>query len=144
MKSPRDYTETMETNETLNSPLRLYYDGACHLCSREIEHYQKLNTGKLRFIDISHPGFERQQGFPSKKKLNKYFHVQLPSGEFVEGVDAFVEIWKRLPRYQWASKLAQNSLVHTAMSGGYKVFAEIRPLLPKKKRPACTNDHCPI
>ncbi|NQZ02746.1 MAG: DUF393 domain-containing protein [Bdellovibrionales bacterium] len=134
----------MSNTNTAEGPLKLYFDGACHLCTREVGHYQKLNNGSLRFIDISHPGFERQKGFPSTKKLNKYFHVQLPTGEFIDGVDAFIEIWKRLPQYQWAGRAAENKFLHKALSGGYRVFAEIRPWLPKKKRPVCTDDHCPI
>ena len=37
--------------------------------------------------------------------LNKYFHVQLTDGTFVRGVDAFMEIWKRLPGWSILEKL---------------------------------------
>ena len=131
----------MREHEPL-SPLTLYYDGACHLCSREIDHYRKLDTGLLSFVDISDPNFQREDSFPSYEDLNKWFHVQLPSGEFVGGVDAFIEIWKRLPRYRWAAQLSQISLVHGILSSGYRVFAEIRPWLPKKKSAPCSDGHC--
>ncbi|MEO0336276.1 MAG: DUF393 domain-containing protein [Pseudomonadota bacterium] len=127
-----------------DEPLKIYYDGVCRICSVEVNHYKRLNTGALSFVDISAPGFEREPGFPSTKRLNKYFHVQLPSGEFVDGVDAFIEIWSRLPQYKWAGKIAKTKAVHTALSGGYKVFAEVRPWLPKKKRPDCEEGHCPV
>lgn len=130
--------------ESHKATLTLYYDGACHLCSREVNHYKKLNPGTLKFVDISLPEFEPTEELPSADRLNKYFHVQKPDGEFVEGIDAFVEIWKRLPQYRWASRAANQPLVRKAMDAGYRVFAEIRPLLPKRKKQHCPGGFCPL
>jgi len=114
--------------------LKLYYDGACHLCSREIENYLKKDPEqKLMPIDISGPDFDAKTEGLDEAKANKYFHVKTKDGRILDGVEAFAAIWDCLEVFKPLSWLAKTSLGGFAMKSVYSVFAEIRPLLPKRK-----------
>jgi predicted DCC family thiol-disulfide oxidoreductase YuxK len=61
-------------------------------------------------------------------------HAKTNDGKLHTKIDAFVQIWKVLPKYHWLANLAKKNLVKKLMDAGYVVFAEIRPYLPKKKK----------
>jgi predicted DCC family thiol-disulfide oxidoreductase YuxK len=114
--------------------LKLYYDGACHLCSREIEGYLKKDPNQfLMPIDISGPDFDPEKDGIEVEKANKYFHVKKTTGEILDGVPAFAAIWDTLEILKPLSWFSKTSLGSFAMGSAYKVFAEIRPLLPKRR-----------
>ena len=128
----------------MKNKLTLLYDGACHLCSREIEHYrEKDHRGALRFVDISEPHFDPGEFDVGDKPIQRYFHVVTEDGQAIEGVEAFREIWKRLPELHWMARLSEPQVIRVPMKAAYRIFAEIRPYLPKKKTAACET-HCPV
>ncbi len=121
---------------------KIFYDGACHLCAREIDHYKKIDTeNRIEYVDIADPNFNALEEDLDPKMVNKYLHVKDKEGNPITGVDAFIEIWKELPQYNWLAKLAKAPLISPAMRIGYKIFAEIRPHLPKKKN-HCSSGAC--
>jgi len=124
--------------------LKIYYDGLCILCSREIEHYKKLRGAeKLTFIDITHPEFDAKKEGLDPMAVHKVMHVRTPDGKIHTRVSAFLEIWKILPRYQWAAPIASHFLVKPLLEIGYTLFAKSRPFLPKRKKDLCKDSpHC--
>lgn len=127
----------------MDKQLKIFYDGACFVCHTEIEIYRKHDTGKkLSFIDISLLNFDNQDMPVSKYHLNKYFHIQLPSGLYLNGVDAFMEIWKVLPKWRKLEKLTNNFIFKPMLKIGYFFFVYARPYLPKRRK--CTSDACKI
>lgn len=114
---------------------KVYFDGDCYVCSLEVDHYGK-NRGacQLDWVDITDQSFVPEREGLDSKRIHKVFHVRTASGELLEGVDAFREIWKNLPGYEWAYRISGFTPVRWAMMGGYEVFRRIRPYLPKKKR----------
>ena len=89
---------------------QFFFDGACHLCFREIEHYRKIEgSDTIEFIDISMAEFKAEQFGLDRAKVNREMHVKSPDGRLHVGVDAFIEIWKQLPRYQTWARLAQKN-----------------------------------
>ena len=124
--------------------LIVYFDGACHLCSREMEHYRRIDVdGRLELVDIAAPGFDaRAQGL-DPVQVQREMHVRLPDGEVRVGVAAFVEVWKRVPGFGLASQVAANPLLRPALEAGYWTFARlIRPVLPKRR--ACADGTCAV
>lgn len=115
--------------------LKIFFDGSCHICSREIIHYSKITPkGFFEFINIARPDFKPDLYQLDPKKVNQEMHVQLPSGEIKKGVEAFIAIWKEIPRYRWLAKLISLPLVLSISKIFYIIFARgIRPLLPKRK-----------
>ncbi len=112
----------------------VFFDGACHLCSREVGLYERADTvGKLNLVDISKPDFDAKAHGLDDARVNKHMHVRGPAGNTEVGVDAFVAIWKALGKYDWAVRAAKSPVLRPAMDLGYRAFARLRPYLPKRR-----------
>ncbi|MCJ8276391.1 MAG: DUF393 domain-containing protein [Bdellovibrionales bacterium] len=126
----------------MQEKLKVYYDGACHLCSREIDHYRKQkHSDRLHLIDISLSDFDAKAEGLDPKEVQKYFHIKTTNGEVVTGVAAFSQIWQTLEIFKPLEVLYRLPVSHQLMNLGYIVFAKVRPLLPKRN---CENGHCQI
>ena len=125
----------------VKTQLSIYYDGGCHLCSREIDHYRKKDTkGRLEFVDIENPSFDPKSLGVTKKQVHKFFHAKDAEGEIYVGVDAFIKIWQTLENYRGLARVANFWPVRSLLKVIYPIFAEIRPLLPRKK--SCESGQC--
>ena len=124
--------------------LKVYFDGLCPLCSREIDHYKsQAGAGSIDFIDITEASFSAEAAGLDPRRVHRRFHVR--SGSVVlDGVDAFREIWKLLPRYGWLARLTGYRLVKLFFVAGYELFALVRPLLPRKSRGCEGSPYCEI
>ncbi len=126
-----------------NQTLRVYYDGLCPLCSREIKHYRKQSVGeKIQFIDITLPDFKAKNEGLDPSFVHRVMHVKTARGEIKTGVDAFIAIWEILPRYQWLARLSKRPVVHFILGQGYIIFAHLRPFLPRKSRDCAQSPYC--
>jgi predicted DCC family thiol-disulfide oxidoreductase YuxK len=131
----------MSTPETFQ--LSVFFDGLCPLCSREIEHYRKLKgSSSIQWVDITRPEFDAVKEGLDPKLVHKFFHVKTQDGEIVAGVDAFIEIWKRLPSLKAWVELSRLPGVKSVMKAGYAVFAQVRPLLPRRSSKDCASGTC--
>jgi predicted DCC family thiol-disulfide oxidoreductase YuxK len=112
----------------------VFFDGACHLCSREVGLYERADSAcTLNLVDISKPDFDAKTYGLDEAKVNKHMHVRRPSGDTEVGVEAFVAIWEALGKYSWAVRAARSPVLRPAMDIGYRAFARIRPYLPKRR-----------
>ena len=88
----------------------LLYDGACPLCSREIELLRRLDKGRgrLGLVDITDSAFDARAYGSDLDALMSRMHGVLPDGRLVDGVEAFrraygavdrgwLLAWTRLP-----------------------------------------------
>ena len=77
----------------MNEPweIRILYDGACPLCSREIRFLERRdrNRGRIRFEDIARPGFDPMVYGRDVQQLMARIHGVLPDGSVIEGVEVF-------------------------------------------------------
>lgn len=123
----------------------VYFDGLCPLCSREIDHYRKARgSDHLRFIDITHAGFDAAKEGVDPVQVHQVMHVRDQNGKLATGVDAFIEIWKVLPGYNWAARLANRTVPRGLLTVGYYIFAKIRPYLPRKTADCSASPFCGI
>jgi predicted DCC family thiol-disulfide oxidoreductase YuxK len=123
--------------------LQVFYDGLCVVCSKEIEHYQKQKGSEnIEFIDIMKAAFKADSYGIDRDEVHRVMHVKKADGTFATRVDAFIEIWKVLPRYQILARLAQQNMFKIFLNQGYKLFAFARPYLPRKKSEECADDYC--
>ena len=121
--------EKVNSSETL----KVYYDGLCHLCSREINHYKRMRGSEnILFIDITTPDFKAEVEGLDPVLIHKSIHVRSRSGEILTGVNAFIGIWSELPALNFLVPLARLAPVHAVLKILYATFAAIRPLLPRK------------
>jgi predicted DCC family thiol-disulfide oxidoreductase YuxK len=119
----------------------IYYDGKCRICSAEMEYYRKIDrAARLGLVDISTPDFVAEGHGLDSKKVQKFMHARRPDGTLVTGVDAFIAIWDVIPGWRTMATVARSPLARPFLEMGYRLFAEVRPYLPKKK--SCDDNVC--
>jgi predicted DCC family thiol-disulfide oxidoreductase YuxK len=71
--------------------IKVLYDGACPLCSREIRFLEQRDRGRgaIRFEDIAAPSFDPRAHGMELRELMARIHGVLPDGTLVEGVEVF-------------------------------------------------------
>lgn len=133
----------METEQKL----KVYYDGLCVLCSKEMDHYKRQSgADNITFLDICSKDFNASEEGVDPIQVHKIMHVRRSDGSLALRVDAFIEIWSVLPKYKVLAKIAKNAFVHGGLSLGYAVFAKLRPFLPRNKASDACKDspYCEI
>lgn len=78
------------------------YNGACPVCSREIESYARYassNALALRFQDLHDPETQLAQLGLTPDAAAKRLHV-LKDGRLLSGVPAFAALWAEMPRFR--------------------------------------------
>lgn len=119
----------MSQSTDSNQPFVVYYDGACPLCSKEIETYRKAQGAEeLRWVDASHCDVETLgQDLDSRAALAR-MHVRDESGTLISGAAAFAAIWARLPKTRMLGRLMGTRPALWILEPGYTLFLKIRPL----------------
>ena len=121
--------------------LTIFYDGACIVCAKEINHYKaKDDRNLLDLVDISSSEFDASKFNLDPVKLNVHMHTMDNENNVFIGVDSFLEIWKRLNGYRILVPFFGSKILRPSMNFGYNIFAKhIRPRLPKRK---CADNTC--
>jgi len=124
---------------------QVFYDGACYLCSGEINHYRKKETTvPFEYVDISSPNFKAADHGLENEKVQLEMHVKCEDGAVKTGVEAFLEIWRRVPSYQKLAWALDREWIKPVLRVGYFCFARVRPYLPKKKGIHCESGTCGV
>ncbi|HAD05180.1 MAG: thiol-disulfide oxidoreductase [Desulfuromonadales bacterium GWD2_61_12] len=133
--------------ESPRFPLRIYYDGACSVCSREIEHYGRRDrAGRLLLVDISAAEFDPAPLGLSRDALMYQLHVIDTDGRIYRNVEAFWAIWQAFPAasgYGLLGRLVTQPLLNPLARLGYRAFARLRRYLPRREN-ACPTGSCRI
>lgn len=126
----------------MKNKISVYYDGLCHLCSREINHYRKMKgADQIRFVDITALDFDAAAEGVDPVKVHQHMHVRGADGQLHTGVDAFIQIWETLPNLKTVARFARLGPVHALLRVGYAGFARVRPWLPRKE---CAGPYCEV
>lgn len=110
----------------------VYYDGACPLCSKEIETYRKATgADELTWLDAANcDPSTLGEDLDSKAALAR-MHVRDENGDLISGAAAFAAIWARLPKTRWLGKLMGTRPVLWVLEPAYILFLKVRPLWRK-------------
>lgn len=75
-------------------PLTVYYDGACKLCSSEIDNIAaRDHADRLVLLDCNTPSFDYAElGVPKSVMLNE-IHARNYAGTWLRGVDVFIAMY---------------------------------------------------
>lgn len=116
-------------------PLIVFYDGACPLCRREIDHYMRRRGAEhITWIDIAENETLDSYGLDRQSAM-EVFHV-LDNRTWYLGASAFSRIWIRLPAYKWLAMILINLRLIPVLDSVYRKFAAWRI------RRRCDNDSC--
>ncbi|WP_240756880.1 thiol-disulfide oxidoreductase DCC family protein [Roseicella aquatilis] len=107
------------------TPVTVFYDGACPVCSREIAFYRgRAGAEALCWVDVSR---EAPAGLDRAAALAR-LHARLPDGRLVSGAAAFAEIWRRVPGFRRLGRLVAWGPVAPLAEAGYRAFLRLRRL----------------
>jgi len=99
-----------DTNET-----HVLYNARCPVCRAEIEHYRAHAEARalpVQFLDLNTRDLA-SWGIGADAAARR-LHVR-QGGRVVSGVDAFLALWRVLPRYRWLARIvALPGLRHLA------------------------------
>jgi len=128
-------------------PLRIYFDGACRVCASEVDHYRRRDrAGRLEPVDISAADFDPGPCGISLQAFQYELHVIDREGRVYRGVDAFRAIWLAFPEsvlFRLLATLIALPVIRPLARLGYRIFARLRPYLPKR-RAVCATGQCRI
>lgn len=111
--------------------LTVYFDGSCPLCRAEIDHYaSQPGAASLCFRDVSKAEEALGPDLTGPQAMAR-FHVRRADGALLSGAEAFVGIWRVLPRWRWAARLAALPGAMTVLEAGYRMFLPVRPVLSR-------------
>jgi predicted DCC family thiol-disulfide oxidoreductase YuxK len=104
--------------------IRVFYDGKCGLCRREIDHYKRIAPQNIfEWIDITvHPESLVELNVTIQDGL-RLLHVQGRDGKICQGVDSFLLIWENIPRFRWLARIVRIKPCYTLAAFLYKKFA---------------------
>ena len=113
------------TNKT-QSPLTVYYDGACPVCSREIGFYRKRTGAAVSYCDVA------AEACPApdlgREAALQRFHVRLAGGELVSGAAAFLALWRETPGFRYLAMALSPRPVVAVLDVAYEGFLKLRRL----------------
>lgn len=111
--------------------LKVWYDGACPLCLREIALMRRLDRrGAIDFIDISTP----ESPCPiDRKALLERFHAR-EDGAMLSGAAAFAAMWRAIPLLRPLGLVARWKPALALLEALYLHFLKVRPRLQRLVR----------
>jgi predicted DCC family thiol-disulfide oxidoreductase YuxK len=122
------------------SAIEMFFDGACPLCSREVEFLRRRDKRhQIIFTDISAKDFDRASvGVPFADLMDR-IHARLPDGTVIEGVEVFRRLYTLigLGPLVWLSRLPGVSQI---LDAAYRRFAKNRLRLTGR----CHDGECPV
>ena len=107
--------------------IKVFYDGKCGLCSKEINYYKKIapkNT--FEWYDIATNQNDLKHINVSQYDALMYLHVLDKQSKLNIGVDAFISIWSQLKFWNLLSILIKAPLIYSLAQLIYKIFAGYR------------------
>ena len=107
--------------------IKVFYDGKCGLCSKEINYYKKIapkNT--FDWYDIATNQNDLKHINVSQYDALMYLHVLDKQSKLNIGVDAFISIWSQLKFWNLLSILIKAPLIYSLAKFMYKKFAGYR------------------
>ena len=115
--------------------ITVHYNGACSICGPEVQHYMrqadKHGVSDIGFSDISSPNSgsaeELERYGISPQDAARSFTAVTRDGQVLRGVDAFIALWQRLPRYRWLARFVSLPIVRPV--GGLVYDKVLAPIL---------------
>jgi len=108
------------------------YNASCPICSREIEGYRRYAEARalpLRFQDMDEADLAAWGLTP--QDAARRLHV-VRGGRLLAGVEAFVALWREMPRFRWLARLVSAPLVRPLAEALYERV--LGPLLYRMHR----------
>ena len=84
--------------------VKVFFNNTCNICRTEINHYKKYCNNNIEWIDVTNNLEAQKITSKSYKDLLRRMHV-IQDGKLIEGAEAFLIIWKNVPKYNFLYKI---------------------------------------
>ena len=112
--------------------MKVYFNNSCKICRAEINLYKKENIKEIDWVDITNNLTAKKETFKNDKDLLRRLHVK--EGEkIIEGAEAFLFVWKKIPKYKFLYKFFKLPIIFTIFNFGYEIVAYLLYLKNKKQ-----------
>ena len=102
--------------------MKVYFNNSCKICRAEINLYKKENIKEIDWIDITNNLTAEKETLKNDKDLLRRLHVK--EGEkIIEGAEAFLFVWKKIPKYKFLYKFFKLPVIFTLFKYGYEIIA---------------------
>ncbi len=125
MTREREARRRTEAKARRIRPLTVFYNGACPVCRDAIRRYHEACAGTEgerdhAWLDISEmPQALAARGIGPDEAARR-IHVIDREGTLWRGLDAFMVLWRSIPRYRWRARLAALPGVHVVTDWLYE------------------------
>lgn len=107
--------------------IKVFYDGKCGLCRREIDYYQTIAPDDVfEWVDITLDASGLEGLGVTYAEGLKLLHAQDAQGKLHVGVDAFILIWRHLPLWRVLSFIVGSGFIRPIAKFAYSAFAAWR------------------
>ena len=112
--------------------MKVYFNNSCKICKAEIDLYKKEKIQEIDWIDITDNNLATEETSKDNKELLRRLHVK--DGEKVlEGADAFLILWKKMPKYKFLYNFFKLPVVFSLFSIIYEIVAFLLYIKNKKQ-----------
>ena len=123
------YKSLLEDN---NCNMKVYFNNSCKICRSEINLYKKEKIEEIDWIDITNNELAEKETNRDDKQLLRRLHVK-DNDKVLEGADAFLYVWQKIPKYRFLYKFFKLPIIFTIFNYAYEIVAYFLYLKNKKQ-----------
>ena len=112
--------------------MKVYFNNSCKICRSEINLYKKENIKDIDWIDITNNSNAEKETSRNDKELLRRLHVK-EDGRIIQGAEAFLYVWKKIPKYKFLYKFFKLPIIFTIFKYVYEMIAFFLYLKNKKQ-----------
>ena len=112
--------------------MKVYYNESCNICRAEINLFKKQNIKEIEWVDITNNKVAEKKISRDNKTLLRRLHVE-QDGKVFDGAQAFLLVWKKIPKYKFLYNFCKLPIVFTLFSFVYEIIAFFLYLKNKKQ-----------
>ena len=112
--------------------MKVYFNNSCKICKAEIDLYKKEKINGIDWIDITNNEQAEKETSKNDRQLLRRLHVK-DDEKVLEGAEAFLFVWKKIPRYRFLYKFFKLPIIFTIFNYVYEIIAYFLYLKNKKQ-----------
>ena len=112
--------------------MKVYFNNSCKICRSEINLYKKEKIEEIDWIDITNNSDAENETSKKDKELLRRLHVK-DKNRIIEGAEAFLFVWKKIPRYKFLYKFFKLPIIFQIFKFTYEIIAYFLYLKNKKQ-----------
>jgi len=102
--------------------MKVYFNNSCKICRTEINLYKKENIKGIKWVDITNNSQAEKETLKNDKALLRRLHIKEKNKVF-EGAEAFLQVWKKIPKYKFLYNFFKLPIIFTIFKYGYEIIA---------------------